>query len=92
MASVGTMSNKVLVLDAATDTWAGKLQIDFFHWVGATTAAHALLVKDTAGHTLWAASADGSGDDQTSPQFDDLYVTGIVVTTMGSGKLYIHLR
>jgi len=89
--AVGTLSGSVITLLAAADTYAGNPCIEFFHWVGAT-AGDDLLVKDTGGHTLWASTCDVTDKDQNSPKFDNLIVRGLVVTTMGSGILYVHQR
>jgi hypothetical protein len=63
----------------------GRKFLKHLRWYGATTAGHTLVVKDTAGNTLWESESDG-------PHFIDVHpfyvvVDGINVVTIDSGKM-----
>ena len=78
----------ILKMTASADAVLGKMKIDFIRWVGATTAGHSCILKDTAGNVLFESEADGANfiDVHSLP----LVVDGIDVDTMDSGTLYIY--
>lgn len=58
-------------------------------WVGATTAAHACILKDGAGRIVWRSVASGANFvDVDRPEN---YWDGLSVDTIGSGIVYIEI-
>lgn len=80
----------IIKMTAAADAVTGKMKIDFIRWVGATTAGHSLVLKDTAGNTIFESVADGANfiDVHRVP----IVVDGVDLDTMGSGTLYLYLN
>ena len=93
--AVSTLVGRVITMATAADTYAGKGVIDFIRWVGPTTNAHTLALQNTATEVLYAdkcAAAEVNGT-KTSPKFEKgLPFNGLLLATMGSGTLYVHLR
>ena len=73
--------------DAIANTW---LDVESFVWVGATTIAHALLVVDSNGNTVFQDVASVANYFSFYPLNNKIY--GLSVTTMGSGTLYLNRR
>ena len=72
--------------------WIAKIR-----WVGATTAAHAATLSDGSGRVIWTSLASGSNyvETDTYPGNKPLYsqgtaTTGLTVTTLSSGVLYVY--
>lgn len=57
---------------------------------GATKAGHLLVVKDSAGNTIFESEADGANFIDVQPIFK--VCKGVVATTMDSGKLYVFYK
>ena len=83
-------NGKIWKFAAAADAKTGHYFISHMRWVKPTTAAHDLLVSDTAGGEVAAAAVDTGVSDQVIPMYGQS-VNGIVVTTMRSGTLYIYV-
>lgn len=91
------LTNNPWVVDtaAATVLSADRLRLVTIRWVGATDAGHTAVVTNAAGKVVWAGNA-GSADHSEESQLPGyrtkgLDTVGLVVPTLGSGKLYITL-
>lgn len=71
---------------------SGQLHIQALVWTGVTTAADTVVVKDSAGNTLWQAIAEGTATyvAQTFPGERGLACTGLNLTTLASGTLLVY--
>ena len=78
----------VYVFSAGSDAITGKTYVKHIRWVGATTAGHHLTVSDSLGNVILDSYADGNYFIDIHPFYR--YFTGITVTTMDSGKLYVY--
>lgn len=70
-----------------------RARIAKFRWVGATNAAHTVVVQnlDSSPVTIWedaAMSADHTSESDGPFDLRD----GVVVATLGSGVLYVYLE
>lgn len=79
---------KVLKFSAQGDAFTGRLMVSYMRWVGATTLAHTLVVKDTSGVVWWESIADGAAFIDILPLFK--MIDGVSLDTMGSGALYVY--
>ena len=78
------------VIDTASSTaidTAPMRRLRRVRWVGATTAAHTAVIQDGAGTVKWAGHAIANATDD-SPV--DVSMTGLLVPTLASGKLYLY--
>ena len=87
------------VVDTPTTTWVvgnplmieDDVIVSTVRWVGASDAAHSAIIKDRSGNTVWestAAAADDREESQPMSMVSQRW-KGFVVTTLGSGRLYI---
>ena len=88
MSNVMTQSPLVIDTVGATSAKTGAICIERIRWVGATTAAHAVTITDTAGSTIWASHAPTT--NYTEESEINQWFNGLIVTVLGSGKLYIY--
>lgn len=82
-------TGSVVIFGAAGDASTLRRMVRYLRWINATTAGHQLVVKDTAGNTWFESTADGAYFIDIHPVFS--IMDGIVVETMGSGKLYVYV-
>lgn len=81
------------VLDSTGAVTTDLLRVKGIRWVGATTAAHAAILKDKNGKVKWSSVASGANYVES----DTIYTRpgqnwdGLTVDTLGSGKLYVEL-
>jgi hypothetical protein len=80
------------VLDTASGTaiQTGNIKVLCVRWVGATTAGHQAILTDNAGRVVWEEVAAGS-NFSTSECMPLLFIGGIKLTTLGSGKVYLYV-
>lgn len=69
------------------------LRVRGVRWVGGTTAGHQAIITNAAGKVMWESLASGANNVeadniQGSPGAN---WAGLVVPTLGSGRLYIEL-
>jgi len=86
------------VIDTASGTLitAEDVYLDAIRWVGATTAGHQCVIQDGNSNVIFESLANGAnfidersfGAEYTGPR---RVIAGIKVTTLGSGKVYLHL-
>ena len=86
------------VVDTASATLltTEDVYLEALRWVGATVDGHQVLVKDGSGNIIFESLANGAnfidersfGAEYSGPR---RVVGGIAVSTLASGKLYIHL-
>ena len=88
--AVTNIAASPLIMSAASDADTRQFLVTWIRWNGATTAGHALLVKDSAGNTIFASEADGANFIDIQPIFK--VCKGLVVTAMDSGTLYVFYR
>jgi hypothetical protein len=76
---------------SATVIFSGIVWIERLVWHEPTTSGHALSITDKDGNVIWnkTALAGGSGLDYDI-KLDSVY-KGLIVPTLGSGTLYVHL-
>lgn len=90
------LTGNPLVVDTASTTvpvWTAQAgRIQSVRWVGGTTAGHTAVIKDAAGHVKWAAVATAANYTDETDFWEPLTVKSqILVSTLGSGILYIYL-
>jgi len=94
-----TTNQTPYILDTvANNIVTGTIWIAKIRWVGATTLGHECQIKDGAGKIIWDSFALGASyvETDTYPMPHHLVcqgdaTTGISVTILASGKLYIYL-
>lgn len=91
MANQLTVNPWIIDTPGAGTLFAGANKIKSVRWVGATTAAHAAEIQDTAGNVRWSSVAAGANNLEIDEVSEQNYYTGIKVPTLQSGKLYIEL-
>lgn len=67
-----------------------NLRIKAIRWVGATTAGHACIIQDEDSIVYWESLASGSNYIE-SDLTERVWQKDFKVTTLASGRLYIHL-
>ena len=72
----------------ATIIATGNLTVKSVRWVGATTAAHGLVIQDSASNELFKSTASGANYVEESI-LDRRWWNGFKVTTLGSGDVYV---
>lgn len=77
------------VLDTAGAVFSGEVRIDRVAWKNASALNHTVLVQDSAGKTIFEDFASGATYNTSEP-LGRTY-TGVTVTTLNSGKLYLHV-
>lgn len=75
------------VIDTAGSIFSGEVRIDRIAWKNATTLNHTVLIVDSAGNMIFEDFASGATYNTSEPR-GRIY-TGVTVTTLNSGKLYI---
>ncbi len=83
------VSSNPWVLDTTGAIASGEVRIDRISWKNATTLNHTVLVVDSAGKTIFEDFASGATYNTSQP-IGRVY-TGVTVTTLSSGKLYIDI-
>lgn len=81
-ASYGT---NPMILDAAAQTYTGRILVSMIQWVG-TTAGDDLILKDNNGNVILQAKTDG----RESEYYPDRIFNGVIVDTIDSGVVYIY--
>ena len=77
------------VIDTTGAKFSGKVKIDRIAWKNATTLNHTVVIVDGAGKLIFEDFAAGA-PYSTSQPIGRLY-TGVTVSTLNSGKLYIDI-
>ena len=77
------------MLDSAGTIVTGDVRIERIAWKNATTLNHTAKVTDGAGNTVWEDFASGATYNTSEPIFRE--VSGLIVETLQSGKLYISI-
>lgn len=77
------------VIDSAGSKYSGLVRIDRIAWKNATTLNHTVLIVDNAGNTIFEDFASGATYNTSQP-IGRLY-TGVTVSTLNSGKLYLDI-
>lgn len=77
------------VIDSTGPKTSGEVRIDRISWKNVTSASHTVLIVDGAGKTIFEDFASGSLYTTSQP-IRRLY-TGVTVSTLSSGKLYIDI-
>lgn len=89
-----------LILDSTGNNLVtGKIWIAKIRWVGASAAGHTAVIKDGNSKIIWASIAPGTANNLEIDTFpstaflkcDGSSTTGLSVTTLASGILYIYL-
>ena len=73
-----------------TNTTTDTLYIESVRWVGPSTAAHTAVLTNTAGDTIWAATASTTKQDECKA-LNGISSKGLIAT-LGSGTLYVYIR
>ncbi len=77
------------VIDTTGAKTSYEVRIDRISWKNATTLGHTVLIVDGAGKTIFEDFASGATYNTSQP-IGRVY-TGLTVTTLSSGKLYIDM-
>ena len=77
----------IWVLDTTGTISTGTLRIERIAWKNATTLNHTAKVTDGAGKIIFEDFAAGATYNTSEPIHRE--VTGLIVETLGSGKLYV---
>jgi hypothetical protein len=81
------LTGNPLVIESTGAKLSGKIQIDRIAWKNATTLGHTVLVVDGSGKLIFEDFA--SGATYNTVQAIGREYTGLSVSTLSSGKLYI---
>lgn len=94
MANNFTSNPWIIDTPAVTILCRDLLRVKGIRWIGATTAAHQAICTDQNGKVKWEGVATGvnnsEGDDVSAP-LQGANWDGLIVPTLGSGRLYIEL-
>ena len=89
-----SIGGRIWSLDTAATLSSGPVCVGKMHWRPAA-AANTLLVKDSSGSVIWAATAlaaGGAGGDEFWENPNPLYpYQGFVLTTIDGGTLYVDI-
>ena len=77
----------VWILDTVGAVTTDKIRIERVAWKNATTLNHTAKLTDADGNTVWEDFASGATYNTSEPVFRE--VTGLSVSTLSSGKLYV---
>lgn len=77
------------VIDSTGAKTSEDVRIDRISWKNATTLNHTVLIVDGAGKTIFEDFASGATYNTSQP-IGRVY-TGLTVSTLSSGKLYIDI-
>lgn len=88
MANDLTMNPLIIDTAAATVLIERPIHITKIRAVGLTTAAHTAVIQDGNARPVWATHAPTTNYTEESEM--DLWVTGLIASTLTSGKLYIY--
>ena len=94
MANAFHAQEKVWVIDTADSTGIldVKAKVKKVRWVGATTAGHQAIIKDSGNNeTIWESVASGANFID-SDLIESWWPRGFTVPTLDSGTLYIYLE
>ena len=87
------MSNSIVgpvwVLDTVGVVATGVIRIERIAWKNATTLDHTAKITDGDGNTIWEDFAAGATYCVSEPVRRE--VTGLTVSTLSSGKLYVSI-
>lgn len=85
------MSNDITsnpwIIDTVGAIFAGKISIDRISWKNATTLNHTVLIVDGSGKTIFEDFASGATYNTSQPIGREY--TGVTITTLQSGKIYL---
>ena len=65
------------------------LRMLFVYWINPTTIGHTFIIQDAAGNEVTRGRCEVANESQLVPLF--VTKTGLLVPTLGSGELLIHL-
>lgn len=82
--------NPLYIDTASSSEVTGSLRIQSFHWAGGTSNAHILVLKDSNSRQVFDA-AWGSTTARNTLYPEGLKTSGIQVTTIQSGRVYVNL-
>jgi sugar (pentulose or hexulose) kinase len=88
MANDITMNPLIIDTAGASVLIARPIHITRIRAVGLTTAGHTAVIQDGNARVVWATCAPTTNHTEESDM--DLWVTGLIVSTLASGKLYIY--
>ena len=91
MAASQTKTDFILFSTAA-DAVTGHKLVKAIIWAGATSAAHACVLTDTAGNTIYTAHADTGLVDHFVHFDTPIRCDGIIAATLGSGTVLVYLQ
>jgi hypothetical protein len=72
-----------------TPVWLSGLSVASITWTGATTAGHQAVVQNAAGSRIIFDAKASEANDFESAVYECGWVEGLLVPTLGSGKLLI---
>ena len=75
------------IIDSTGSKFAGEVRIDRVAWKNATTLNHTVLIVDGAGKIIFEDFASGATYNTSQP-IGRVY-TGVTVSTLNSGKVYL---
>lgn len=70
------------------------LRVPQVRWVGASDASHTAILKDASGRVVWSSTASQADNppEESMPHLQPgADWDGLIVDTLGSGKLYVTL-
>lgn len=85
-----------LVIDTASGSalTTSSYKVKKIRWVGATTAGHSVVIQDQFARPFWESKAAGANyieeSDFSTYTSNNVVLSGILVPTLSSGKIYIY--
>lgn len=86
------VSSNPMVLDTAGTTvlFPTKLKISHFEFVEYTTKTHTAIIQGTDGKVKWSAIGETDLDPISSHKIG--WITGLVLSTLGSGRVLVYIE
>lgn len=93
MAVVSDFKTGKIVMDTVGDEIAGSFTPSFFRYIGATAIGHTVILKDIdESHIVFESVANIESFTDLQPYMKKSPINGFKLTTIGSGKVEIHLK
>ena len=83
---------KVAISSTAGDSLSGRFVIDNIRWAEGVAAGDEAIIKDSSGNIIFQAKISVANVDVVANYQDGLFIDGIDIDTLGSGKVLITMR
>ena len=85
------LTDNIWSIDSTGTLTGARVQIARIRWVSVGAAAgHQVVLKDTAGKTVWETTATAANYVEESSALAGRSVIGLQITTLASGTVYLY--